>query len=324
MFRNFFFCCMIISVLCLLSLPVFAQTDTPDESDTVEIDLTPPELGDFDVDDVTEINLEDYPVLPQMTEHTRQIYVNGVELGRNPQTFSKIGDCMTASPDFMNPFGSDQYNLGEYTDLQLIVDHFAGVPARDAEDFEEDSFTNPGLSTMSGFSSASALDSIWANPNWCEANESPLTCEYRVSNPAFSIIMFGTNDVFFTDPALFDYNLRLIVLETIDSGIVPILNTFPIRPEYPERSLLLNQIIIDIALDYDLPLINLWLGLYDLPNAGVDEDETIHLTVPVDISTGVFNEDTLQAGYTMRNLVTLQTFAILLNELELQEEINGE
>ena len=72
-------------------------------------------------------------------------------------------------------------------------------------------------------------------------------------------------------------------------------------------------------------MINLWLALEDLPNGGVDQDETIHLTVPEDgTSTGVFDEDTLETGYTVRNLVTLQAFDILLRELELVDEDNAE
>jgi len=59
----------------------------------------------------------------------------------------------------------------------------------------------------------------------------------------------------------------------------------------------------------------------ELPNGGVDQDETIHLTVPADgTSTGVFNEETLQTGYTVRNLVTLQAFDQLLRELGVLED----
>jgi hypothetical protein len=310
---------IVVILLCIFAMPLVAQTESSDD-DSVEIDLTPPEMGDFEEAAVADIDLETYPVMPELTDHARQIFEAGTELGNNPRVFSKVGDCMTASPDFLTAFGGGEYDLGEYAELQEVVDYFGGTPAR-GEGFEEDSFANPGLATTSGFNTASVLDSIWSNPNWCEAGESPLACEYRLSRPAFAVIMFGTNDVFFTTPALFDYNLRMIVLESIEKGVVPVLNTFPTRPEFPEVSLLLNQIIVDISQDYDLPLINLWLALEDLPNGGVDQDATIHLTVPEDgTSTGVFNEETLQTGYTVRNLVTLQAFDMLLRELELVGE----
>lgn len=314
----------ILIPLCLLVLlpavGLTAQTTTPN------IDLTPPVLGDFDEETIADIALEDYPVVPELTAHARQVYLAGEALGRSTHIFSKIGDCMTASPDFLTPFGLEDYALGEYDTLQAVVDYFAGTPVRetDEEAPDADSFANRSLASTSGFNTASVRDSLWANPKWCEPGESPLLCEYRVSNPAFAVIMFGTNDVFFTDVGLFDYNMRMIVLETLEAGVVPMLSTFPSRPEHPERSLLLNQIIVGIAQDYDLPLINLWLALQDLPNGGVDREETIHLTVPEGVSTGVFTEATLQAGYTMRNLVTLQAFESLLRDLEALDDSTDE
>lgn len=283
-----------------------------------EIDLTPPELGNFDIASIEDINIEDYPVLPELTDHAREIYQRGTESGNNPQIFSKVGDCMTASYwYFLGPFADGDYDLGEYSDLQPIIDYF-DVPAR-AEGFEENAFNNPGLATTSGFNSASVLDSIWADPNWCNANESPLECEYRLSRPAFSLIMFGTNDAAFFQPQDFDFYMRSIVLQTIEADIVPILYTIPWRPEFPEQVEVFNQIVVKIALDYDLPLVNLNLAIQDLPYFGVDEVEPIHLSIPPDeVSTGILTEESLQYGYVVRNLITLQTFDILLRGLEVE------
>jgi hypothetical protein len=282
-----------------------------------ERDLSPPELGSFDPAAVEMIALADYPIMPVVTDHAREILDRGLESRHNPRVFSKIGDCMTAAAAFLTPFGSDDYMLGDYAaELQPVMDHFGGIPAR-SEGFELDSFANPGLSTASGFNAASVLDATWSDPNWCQANESPLACEYRVSRPGLAIIMFGTNDVYHLDAERFDYYLRQVVLETIKADVVPVLNTFPTRPEFPEKSVLFNQIIVAIAQDYDLPLINLWLALQDIPNQGVDTTETIHLTVPADGKTGYLDEDHLTAGYTYRNLITLQALAVLRDGLGL-------
>jgi hypothetical protein len=306
--------------VCLVGIgivtPVFAQDGGDDD---LEIDLTPPAYGDFDPASVQDIVLEDYPLLPEMTDHARLIYARGQEAGNNPRVFSKVGDCMTAAEYYLTAFGLNDYDLGEYSALQPVIDYFAGTPARTSEGWELDSFANPGLATTSGFNTVSVQDALWADPEWCEANESPLACEYRVSQPAFAIIMFGTNDTYFFEAVDFDYNLRLIVLQTIENNIVPIMSTFPIRPEYPEKSILFNQIIIKIAEDYDLPLMNFWLGLEDLPSKGVDEVDTIHLTKPEDSRTGIFTEETLITGYTYRNLVTLQALEALLQALAEEE-----
>ncbi|HLA45761.1 MAG TPA: hypothetical protein VJZ27_20100, partial [Aggregatilineales bacterium] len=196
-------------------------------------DLTPPEFGDFDPAGIEGINPEDYPVLPEVTEHARVIYERGQEAARNAQVFSKVGDCMTWSVYFLAPFGLGDYDLGENTGLQETIDFFGGVPVRDREGWDYDTFANPSIAAAQGFNTASVLDPIWSNPEWCVSDESPLACEYRLSNPAFSFIMFGTNDVFFIEESSFDYYLRTIVLETINADIVPIMSTFPTRPEFP-------------------------------------------------------------------------------------------
>ncbi|RMG88504.1 MAG: hypothetical protein D6712_03510, partial [Chloroflexi bacterium] len=231
--RKYGLCLLLALVLAVGG--VLAQDEEPLTAEDLGIDLSPPEYGAFDEADVADIDVTAYPILPEVTEHARIIYQRGIEAGNNPHRFSKLGDCMTATYEhFLGPFGTGEYDLGEYEELQAVIDHFS-VPARD-EGFEFDSFANPGLATANGFNTASVLDSIWANPNWCQAGESPLACEYRATKPIYSLIMFGTNDVMFIPAADFDFYLRTVVLETINRDIVPILYTIPTRPEFPERT----------------------------------------------------------------------------------------
>ncbi len=284
-----------------------------------EIDLSPPELGSFDPATIEDIVEADYPILPELTEHAQVIYAAGLEAENNPKVFSKVGDCMTATYEyFLGPFGDGDYDLGdEYAELEHVIEYF-DEPAR-SEGFEENSFNNPGLATASGFNTASVLDSLWADPNWCEANESPLGCEYRLSQPIFSMIMFGTNDVMFFEADAFDYYMRQIILETINNGTVPILYTIPTRPEFRVKTDEFNRIIIMLAEDYDLPLVDLWAAIQDLPFEGVDQAEPIHLSIPEDDRAGDFTSN-LEYGYTMRNLITLQALDILLAGLEDETE----
>jgi hypothetical protein len=53
------------------------------------------------------------------------------------------------------------------------------------------------------------------------------------------------------------------------------------------------------------------LAIEDLPNMGVDEVEPIHLSIPEDERTADFHDAQLEYGYTVRNLLTLQTLDIL-------------
>lgn len=307
--------CLALGVLLVVGTTMMASGQEEDPTPTIDpasLDLSLPTLGDFDPEQVADIDIEAYPVMPELTAHAQAIY----RAGNNPQIFSKVGDCMTAAPEFMTTCGLD-IDFGDYDDLTAVVDYFAGEPARGgARGWEQDSFATASLASASGFNTTSALDSLWADPEWCERGETPLACEYRLSQPAFAMIMFGTNDVQSLEPEEFDYYLRLVVLETIEHGVVPVLNTFPGRPEYPDKSQLFNRIIIKVAADYDIPLVNLWRALQDLPDAGVNTEKTIHLTAPESGQWCDFTEETLQTGYPVRNLVTLQALDKLWRGLD--------
>lgn len=306
---------VIVCVLIMCCLSGSIAQELPE----LPLELAAPAMGDFDEAALAEIDVLAVPILPErISDMAQVIYERGSLTGNNPQIFSKVGDCMTASVDyFLGMFATQDYALGDYDALQRVIDYFA-VPAR-AGGFAENSFSNPGLATTSGYNTASVQDALWADPEWCNAGESPLACELRVSKPAFALIMFGTNDVMFFEPDFFDYNLRLIVLAIIENNTLPILYTVPWRPEFPEKIVLFNQIIVNIAQDYALPLVNLYRAIADLPNQGVDAAEPIHLSIPKNGTAGQFTPENLQYGYTVRNLLTLQLLDRLLLSLEAYE-----
>lgn len=298
---------LVLTAVCLwtVGFRVLAQ-ETPD--------LTPPTLGDFDPARLEGIDPADFPILPLLTDHARVIFERGQarETPRDPHVFSKVGDSMTASVNFLTAFGDGAYDLGDYPELEPTVAFFS------TSNGDHNAFNRENFANSLGFSTASALDSTWAVQDACEPNESPLACEYRVGNSAFALIMFGTNDVMAFEAMLFDFFLRQVVLETIAADVVPVLYTMPIRPEAPDQSRVFNQIILKISRDYDLPVINLVTALEPLPNYGVDLEDTLHLTEPEPPgSVAVFTEANLGAGYTVRNLVTLQALSALLTELDL-------
>jgi hypothetical protein len=294
-----------------------ATTGGPTVSPTRPLAATPvprpptPVFGAFDPASVSNVNLDDYPVIPVISATARAIYQAGLARGNNPRVFSKLGDCMTENPFFLVTLSQGQYDLGQYAGLQSVLDHYKGVPARGG-DWKLDSFATVGLASASGFNVAGPLDATWADPKWCKGGESPAACEFRVARPSVALIMFGTNDVGFTDPASYDYFLRSLIDQAVDAGVVPLLSTFPTRPENLAKSLLLNQIVARVAADYDIPLVNLNRALQPLPHQGVNPADTIHLSVPPDGRVDRFTPDELQYGFTMRNLVTLQALQALL------------
>jgi hypothetical protein len=273
--------------------------------------LPQPKLTKFDEAAVAKIDLEKYPIVPEINDYVKAIYEEGKQHGLNTRIFSKVGDCMTATPDFLEPIGKGEYTLGKYASLQKVIDHYSGVPARD-KDFKLDSFANPGLAATSGFNAAGVLEPIWSDPSWCKNTESPLACEYRVSKPSIALIMFGTNDLKSITADQFEFYLRRVVVETHNAGIIPVLSTFPVQPDFVDNSLLYNKITAKIATEYNVPLINLWLALKPLKHGGVDPANTTHMTKPTSGRSASFEEADLESGYNVRNLVTLRTLESIL------------
>lgn len=269
-----------------------------------------------------DIDLDRLPVLPEITpamrEQLRAAYAVGKMKGRNPRVLTKMGDCMTDNPHFLAPLGDGSYVLGEHSSIERVIARFRGTPARRGS-WEKDSFLTPSLAAGGGFNVASPLDPTWADPTWCQPEESPLTCELRVANPAFAIIMFGTNDVNTTPAASFDLYLRDVVSQALAAGVIPILSTFPPRPENPDKSKLLNQIVASIAHDYQVPLVNFARALQDLPNHGVDPQDSTHLTLPPHGHADIFTPESLRYGFNLRNLLTLQALDRVIAAVEEDE-----
>ena len=242
--------------------------------------------------DYRAIDLFAYPVVPANLGRARAIYQRGQSLGRDPHAVSKVGDCISDNEHFLSPFALGNYNLGRYTYLQDVVSHF------------RTSLGFTSLAAYNGLVTDAVLDPVFANPLACQEGESPLRCEYRVHNPSVAVIMFGAQDMLFTPPDAFERNLRRIVHESIQAGVVPILSTFPGNLAHWDTAVQYNQIVVRVALDYDVPLMNFWRALYDLPNRGLNADGR-HLSLPLTTS-GDLSDANLQRGYPLRNLVTLQ------------------
>ncbi len=252
-----------------------------------EMFVPPPAPADYRT-----IDLFAYPIVPTNLGRAHEIYQRGQALGRDPRVVSKVGDCISDNEHFLSPFGLGRYNLGRYSDLQGVVNHFHA------------SLALTSLAAYNGLVTDAVLDPLFANPLACQEGESPLRCEYRVHNPSVAVIMFGAQDMLFVSAEDFERNLRQIVHESVQAGVVPILSTFPGNLAHWERAVQYNQIVVRVALDYDVPLMNFWRALYALPNRGLNADGR-HLSLPLTTS-GDLSEANLQRGYPLRNLVTLQ------------------
>jgi hypothetical protein len=233
------------------------------------------------------------PVIPTgISPRVVEIYLRGLALGNNPQAFSKVGDCDATTTWFLGDFdaGPDAYSLGEYSDLQPVIDYFQGSWGRNS------------VAVKRGFTAASVLTPLWADPALCQANETPLACELRLHRPSFALILLGTNDV--NHQEVFEANMRAVLDTLIANGVVPVLAT---KADNLEGDHEINATIARLAYEYQVPLWNFWLAVQPLPGDGLQEDGA-HLT----FAGNRFDDpDRMQAAWPWRNLTALQTLDLV-------------
>lgn len=240
-----------------------------------------------------------WPVIPTLNPAMLDVYVAGQGMGRDPQVVSIVGDCESSSDWFLKDFAKDErfYDLGPYASLQETIDYF-----------------NPSLGYQSfaalrGATAVTVLTPLWADGENCQANETPLACEYRVHNPSFAIIALGTNDVYKLDQ--FEPKMRTVIEYTLDQGIVPILVTKADNVEGDES---INHIIAQLSAEYGLPVWNFWAAVQPLPDHGL-QDDGVHLT----FGSNFFNDpEKLDRAWPVRNLTALQVLEAM--RLSVQEK----
>jgi hypothetical protein len=244
------------------------------------------------------------PVVPSIGWRVHQIFATGQAMGNRSDVFSKVGDCMTEFHAFFLPFGVGEYSLGGYSSLQPTVDFFTQTSPRYGS---ANSFVNESMAAQGGFSASSVIDPLWAKPDHCESGETPLMCEYRLIQPSVAIILFGAVDVHNLPPEDFEGYLRQVIEYSINQGVIPVPNTVPANRGYMWMPLLeFNSVIVDLASEYDIPLINLWRATQALPDAGIDTDDYLHLSFDENRWINFDGSENIW-GYDMRNLITLQT-----------------
>jgi hypothetical protein len=232
------------------------------------------------------------PVIPQIGQAPPEIYRRGLELGNNPNAFSKVGDCGATPAWFLGDFdrGTRFYSLGEHADLQAVIDYYHG------------SFARLSMAGKAGFNTSSVLTSLWADRSQCNPNETPLACEYRLHRPALAFITLGANDVWHPDK--FEPQMRRIIEYSIQQGVIPILST---KADNEEKDGSLNAVIARLGYEYDIPVWNYWRAVQDLPDGGLQPDK-VHLTW----GPNRFDDPkAMQTAWAMRNLNALQILQVL-------------
>jgi uncharacterized protein YraI len=241
-------------------------------------------------------------VISNITNTSRQIFRRGQELGNRPGVFAKVGDSIIASDNFLDPIASGTYRLDVYSGLESAINFFRQTGARN-----HNSFGNDSMAMRSGFTTASVLDSDFAPRQFCQPEESPLVCEYRLIRPSMALIVLGTNDVAQMDGATYEANLIEIVETSVAMGVIPVLATTPDRLDaYYGASLGFNDIVRSVSARYDVPLWDLHASMQGLDNVGLSFDGVHPSYDPVFRQVTFFDIENMRYGYNMLNLTALQ------------------
>jgi hypothetical protein len=256
------------------SIVLFRPTETMIPTATLDTRL-PPERW------------QEWPVIPTVRPEMKGIFQRGVEMGNNPKAFMKIGDGEISTVWFLTQYdlGSANYHLGPYVNLQSVIKYFSG------------SFNHDGLAAGRGFNTTIILGRTPMGTPDCQPAESRLDCELRTFHPSFAIISLGTNQI--REPDVFEPELRQIIERLLKAGVVPILST---KADNLEGDYRINQIIVKLAYDYNLPLWNFWLVVQSLPDHGLQADRE-HLTYAY---SDFSNPENFQYAWPWRNLTALQ------------------
>jgi peptidoglycan/LPS O-acetylase OafA/YrhL len=208
------------------------------------------------------------------------------------QVFGKVGDSMTATPDFLTCFDA-AVDLGSHSALADTLTYFRTGDA--------------GGSTPFGRVSAAATGG-WTTADVLAGAPSPLDRELAAITPRYAVVLLGTNDVRFGRSVDdFGADLWTIVDRTRARGVIPILSTMPAMhgdPDSNARIPLFNRVIRAIAQGRSLPLIDLHLALATLPHEGIGSDG-IHPTVAPEGACAL-TDSAVDAGYNVRNLLSLE------------------
>lgn len=224
--------------------PVFLEVETFDDASVSSSDMPSPR------------NWRIWPVVPEISPHLHDMYIQGLLRGNNPHAFSVIGDCQSAPAVFGGIYAqSDRYSLGEdYQYLQDTIDQFAG------------SFDHINITVQNGFGASTVFSPMWSDPNLCIDGETPLECEFRLHRPSIVFINLGTNWIENGSTSHEAY-LRQMVEFALSRGVIPILST---KADNFEGDQSINEGIARVAYEYRVPLWNFWRAVQNLPNRGLD------------------------------------------------------
>ena len=208
------------------------------------------------------------PVIPAISDAMVELYKRGQEMGNASNVITKVGDSLSANSQYLIPMSNPERKLGPYGYLADTIAYYGKSVAGDS------------VAARIGMSTYGIVDPFWADKEFCQGGETPLDCEYRLKKPSVAFIMFGPNDVRSMTEDKYAGQMRQIIEDSLEHGVIPVISTFSAHPdeEFFWQSINFNLQLVALAEEYQIPLINLWAAARILPEYGLDRDN-VHLKV---------------------------------------------
>ena len=213
--------------------------------------------------------------------------------------FMKAGDSISYSSKSLFCFSGAEVVLDSFAGLEDTLNYFLAGELPEGSPFDRKSLAVLGAKTAT-----------WATTG----SPSPLVSEINAITPSSAIVMFGTNDSgsWPTDRGKMLRAYGGAIFELVDtliaSGVVPILMTIPPRSNKAaigQLAPLTNAVIRGLAQGHQIPLIDYYREMLLLPDWGLSSDG-VHPSALSAAEACHLNEEGLQFGYNLRNLLSLE------------------
>ena len=232
------------------------------------------------------------PITPAVAEHLASVVARAPASGE--AVFAKVGDSITVSTAFLHCFAGDgSTDLAGHGELEETLLAFRAGDAGGATPYDRTSAA-AGI----GWNAGTVLD----------GTPSPLASEIAAVAPRFAVVMYGTNDVGFANPAWYGGNLSAVVDQLLAAGVVPVLSSIPPRDDDAGAGALVplhNAIALGIAEARQIPFMDFHGALLAVPGHGLGPDGVHPNSFPGGGGCALTG-DGLQYGYNLRNLLALE------------------
>jgi PKD repeat protein len=255
-------------------------------SDTQQVEVTALQPT-TEAPDETESIVDTTPIQPNIDALASRL--GNINIGeRSTDVLTVIGDN-SFKDGFLRPFGRGNYEIGGQ--FEYLVPHVDAYRAGGS--LEADWLIDNDLNVAK----------LLEFPQDCN-NETRIVCELNRSGASIAIFTVGLKDAQdSTDLELFRTSYAEVLQQTIDTGVIPVVLTIYPRPDFRDQILAINEVIIQVAEEKEIPVVNVWRMFNEIDaNGGTSINPDNNAPTEAPNGPGVIRQDPIMLyGENARN-----------------------